>query len=222
MKICKTLLSLFGTLGLLVFGGQATYSQQKSPSTVQVHLVVTDSAQRDDAELPPLKREDIKVKQGKTFLNVTQLTPAQGENAALQLMILIDDTLNTSVGSSLKDLKDFISAQPPSTVIAIGYMSNAGVNVVQNFTTDHDLAVKAVRLPRGSVSTMDSPYLSLISLVKGWTQQNVRRELLMVTDGIDRLRGEQPQPSRMGPNFGTVYHSMPTIDRTLEFRDPGP
>ena len=33
---------------------------------------------------------------------------------------------------------------------------------------------------------MDSPYLSLFSLVKGWPQQNVRREVLMVTDGIDR------------------------------------
>lgn len=33
----------------------------------------------------------------------------------------------------------------------------------------------------------------------------------MVSDGIDRLRGEQPQPSRLGPNFGPVYHSMPTI-----------
>jgi hypothetical protein len=33
---------------------------------------------------------------------------------------------------------------------------------------------------------MDSPYLSLFSLVKGWPQQNVCREVLMVTDGIDR------------------------------------
>jgi hypothetical protein len=46
-------------------------------------------------------------------------------------------------------------------------MSNAGVNIVQNFTSDKDLAIKALRLPRGNVSTMDSPYLSLISLVKG-------------------------------------------------------
>jgi hypothetical protein len=68
-------------------------------------------------------------------------------------------------------------------------MSNAGINVVQNFTADHDLAAKAVRLPRGSLSTMDSPYLSVISLVKGWQQQKVRRVVLMVTDGIDRLRG---------------------------------
>ena len=166
---------------------------------------------RQDAELPALQKEDVKVKQGKSFLPGTQLIPAQGDNAALQLMILIDDTLNTSVGNNLTDLKNFIAAQPPSTVIGVGYMANAGVNVVQQFTSDHELAAKAVRLPRGAFSTMDSPYLSLISFAKGWPQQNVRRVVLMVTDGIDRLRGEQPQPSRLGPNFGTVYHSVPTI-----------
>jgi len=212
MKKYKTLLTLLGSFCLLTLGGPTARPQEKSSSgTVPVHLVITDAALREDAELPRLQKEDVKVKQGKSFLQVTQLIPAQGDNAALQLMILIDDTLNTSVGNNLSDLKSFISAQPPSTVIGIGYTSNAGVNVAQNFTADHDLAVKAVRLPRGSFSTMDSPYLSLISLVKGWPQQNVRREVLMVTDGIDRLRGEQPQPSRMGPNFGTVYHSMPTI-----------
>jgi hypothetical protein len=85
--------------------------------------------------------------------------------------------------------------------------------VVQNFTPDKDLAVKAIRLPRGNLSTMDSPYLSLISLVKGWPQQNVRRVVLMVTDGIDRLHGEKPEMSRMGPRNGPVYHSMPTISQ---------
>jgi hypothetical protein len=212
VKRCETLLTLLSTFGLLALGGQIAHSQEKPASnTVQVHLVITDAALRDGAELTPLQKEDVKVKQGRNFLQVTQLIPAQGDNAALQLMILIDDTLNTSVGNSLNDLKNFISAQPPSTVIGVGYMSNAGVNVAQNFTADHDLAVKAVRLPRGALSTMDSPYLSLINLVKGWPQQNVRRTVLMVTDGIDRLRGERPQPSRMGPNFGTMYHSMPTI-----------
>jgi hypothetical protein len=174
-------------------------------------VVITDAALREDKELPPMQKEDVKVKQGKNFLQVTQLISAQGDNAALQLMILIDDTLNTSVGNNLTDIKDFIGAQPASTLIGVAYMANATVKVAQNFTADHDLAVKAVRLPLGSVSSMDSPYLSLISLVKGWPQQKVRREVLMVTDGIDRLRGEKPQPSRLGPNYGTTYHSMPTI-----------
>jgi hypothetical protein len=33
----------------------------------------------------------------------------------------------------------------------------------------------------------------------------------MVSDGIDRLRGEKPAPSRLGPNYGTVYQTIPTI-----------
>ena len=212
MKRYPTLFTLLGSFCFLILGGPMARPQEQSASrTVPVHLVITDAAVREDAELPRLQKEDVKVKQRKNFLQVTQVIPAQGDNAALQLMILIDDTLNTSVGNNLNDLKSFISSQPSSTVIGIGYMSNAGVNIAQNFTADHDAAVKAVRLPRGNFSTIDSPYLSLISLVKGWPQQNVRREVLMVTDGIDRLRGEQPQPSRMGPNFGTVYHSMPTL-----------
>ena len=85
-------------------------------------------------------------------------------------------------------------------------MANAGVNIVQNFTGDHDLAVKALRLPRGNISTMDSPYLSLISLVKSWPKQNVRREVLLVSDGIDRLRGEKPEMTQLGPDYGVVYH----------------
>lgn len=212
MKIGKIAVTVFSALCVIAFIRQAAHSQEKSASnTVQVHVVITDAALREDSELPRLQKADVKVKQGKQFLQVQQVILAQGDQAALQLMILMDDTLNTSVGNSLTDLKDFITAQPASTLIGIGYMSNATVNIVQNFTGDHDLAVKAVRLPRGSFSTMDSPYLSLISLVKSWPQQNVRREVLMVTDGIDRLRGEQPSPSRRGPNFGTVYHSMPTI-----------
>lgn len=212
MNNCKTVLTVGVVLSLVLFTGQSAHSQQKAePGTVQAHVVITDAAQREDADIPRLQKEDVKVKQGKTFIQVTQLIPAQGGNAALQMMILIDDTLNTSIGNSLNDIKDFISAQPSSTLIGIGYMSNAGVNVVQNFTADHDLAVKAVRLPRGSLSTMDSPYLSLISLVKGWPQQKVRREVVLITDGIDRLRGEKPAASRLGPNYGPIYHSMPTI-----------
>src|SRR5215469_14070806 len=211
MRSYKNGLTLIVALSLVGGFVRVAQSQEQGATKAQVHMVITDAALRDDAEFPRLQKEDVKVKQGKNFLPVSQVIPAQDENAALQLVILIDDTLNTSVGNNLNDLKEFIKAQPASTLIGVGYMSNAGVNMVQNFTADHDLAVNAVRLPRGNFSTMDSPYLSLISLVKGWSQQNVRREVLMITDGIDRLRGETPQASRLGPNYGTMYHSMPSI-----------
>ena len=208
----RLLMAITGGCFLAFAGMQIAHSQgTPAPAGVPVHVVITDAKLRDDADLPPLKKEDVKVKQGKAFLQVTQVIPAQDNNAALQLMILIDETLNTSVGNNLNDLKEFISSQPASTTVGVGYLSNAGVNLAQNFTPDKALAVNAIRLPRGNFSTMDSPYLSLISLVKGWPQQNVRRVVLMVSDGIDRLRGEKPEMSRLGPNFGPVYHSMPTI-----------
>ena len=215
MENCRLLPILVGTICLISSSNRAVIAQDKTASsTAQVHVVITDTALRSESELPRLRQEEVKVKQGRTFLQVTQLIPAQGNDAALQLMILIDETLNTTaVGNNLNDLRDFIKAQPASTVIGIAYMSNAGINVVQNFTNDHELAAKAVRLPRGVLSTMDSPYLSLIALAKGWQQQNVRREVLMITDGIDRLRGETPTAAQLGPSFGPapVYHSMPSL-----------
>jgi hypothetical protein len=207
VRVLFAVASVFGLSGLVVAA-----QEKGTPGTVQVHVVITASGLQSDRELSRLKQDEVKVRQGRTNLQVTQLIPAQGDNAALQLMFLIDDTLNISaVGNNLNDIREMIRAQPPSTVVGVGYMSNAGVNIVQNFTADHEAAAKAVRLPRGGLSAMDSPYLSLISLVRGWPQQNVRRVVLMVSDGIDRLRGERPRQNQLGPSFGPVFHTMPQI-----------
>jgi hypothetical protein len=225
MKNVKTVLALVSALSTLVWWGPSAGSQEKAgPAAAQVHVVITDAALRTDSELPPLQKEDLTLKQGKNTLDITQLIHADGNNAALQLFILIDDTLDQqAVGNNLNDIKEFISAQPSTTVVGVGYMSNATIQLVQNFTNDHDLAAKAIRLPLGRLSTQDSPYLSLISLIKSWEQQKVRREIVMVSDGIDRLRGERPEgatagaPLAGGPRAGgpfpssPVYHSMPMI-----------
>lgn len=210
--------ALVAACAALALGVQIVYSQQKAaPSTVQVHMVITDQAFSDNSEIPALRAENVQVEQAKNVLRVEQLIPARGENAALQLFVLIDDTCDTSIGNSLNDIRDFINAQPASTVVGVAYMSNATIQITQNFTADHALAAKAVRLPRGSSSAMDSPYLSLISLVKGWPEQKVRREVLMVSDGIDRLRGDNtsrgpsPAPGRPGRTPEPAMRTMPTI-----------
>jgi hypothetical protein len=216
-KVVFVLLSTFCTLA--VIGGNV-YSQEKpTPGTVQVHMVITDQAVRDDSEVPILRPENVQVKQGKNVLKVNQLIPARGDNAALQLFVLIDDTCDVGIGNSLNDIRDFISAQPATTLVGVAYMSNATIQIAQNFTADHAAAAKAIRLPRGNLSAMDSPYLSLISLIKGWPEQKVRREILMVSDGIDRLRGDRmsnyqssPTPGRTSRSTSaSMSSSMPTI-----------
>ncbi len=108
MKNYKAVLGLVFACSVLAIGAQVLHSQEKAaPSSVQVHMVITDQAMNDNSEVPILQPNAIKVKQGKDFLKVTQLIPAQGENAALQLFILIDDTCDPSIGNNLTDLREF-------------------------------------------------------------------------------------------------------------------
>jgi hypothetical protein len=67
-------------------------------------------------------------------------------------------------------------------------MRNATVQIAQNFTNDHAAAAKALRLPTGSTGAYGSPYLSVIDLIKRWPEHTNRREVIMITDGIDRAR----------------------------------
>jgi hypothetical protein len=191
---------------LLVLGISVVLVVGQSAGTAQVHMVVTvEPLKAEDRTVPPLNRENVRVRQGKNTLTVNEWIPGRGEQAAMQLFILIDDTNDTSLGSNLDELRTFIEAQPATTVVGLGYMRNTSVNILQNFTTDHAAVAKSVRLPLGSTGASDSAYLSLIALIKGWPQGNVRRQVLMITDGIDRLRGYGSETMRGG--FGMPYIS---------------
>ena len=203
MRILRAAVTLSVSF-LLSLSTPVVHAQEKpaATGTVQVHLVITAEGLKENNEVPVLTAANVQVNQGKNMLKVASIIPARDNNAALQLFVLIDDTCDTSIGNNLNDLRDFINAQPASTMVGVAYMSNATIQVTQNLTVDHALAAKAVRLPRGTTSSMDSPYLSLVSLVKSWPQQKVRREVLLVSDGIDRLRGRTSSgPSRTMPTI---------------------
>ena len=72
-------------LTLLGFGARIVSSQGNPgvSGTVQVHMVITDEAVRDNTEIPVLHPENVQIKQGKNLLEVNQVIPARGDNAAL-------------------------------------------------------------------------------------------------------------------------------------------
>lgn len=194
-----------------------TPATESSTSQVPVRMTVTASV-ASNKRMPNLSQQDIFVSQGKERLKVSNLIPAQGEHAGLDLFILIDDGSDSSVGMHLDDLRTFINAQPPTTAIGVGYMSNATVQIAQNFTTDHAAAAKALRLPLGNRGAYGSPYLSVIDLMKRWPVGENRREVLMVTDGIDRRprlpwRGPSISPdvdsaADVAMRTGTIIHTI--------------
>lgn len=158
------------------------------PVGVTVRMVVTASGVGDDA-VPEVSMHDVQVSQRRQSLQVTGWTPARGNHAGLNLFVLIDDAADRSLGSQLSELRNFITAQPPTTNVGVGYMRNATVQIARDFTNDHAAVADAVRLPLGNTGAFGSPYLSVIDMMNRWPNHPNRRVIVMVTDGIDRSRG---------------------------------
>ncbi len=162
--------------------------QNSPPPGTSAHLLVTVEA-RHGADVPDIGRRDVMVFEGHDRDQVTDWVPAQGDNAALELFVLLDDGSGMSLGTQLESLRRFITSQPASTKVAVAYMQNGTARVQQNLTSDHALAAQSLRLPEGASGINGSPYFSLSDLIKRWPETSARREVLMVTDGIDRYYG---------------------------------
>lgn len=154
-------------------------------ATKPVTVTVT-AVGRTEAAPPPIKKEDVELFQGKERMQVADWK--RGET--LFLTILIGDSLDPEVASQWDDLKAFINAQPVHTYIAVAYSRNGEALVAQDFTDDHALAAKALRLPLGTEGAFTSPYLSLQDWLKRWpTPGGDRRSIIMISSGIDYFRG---------------------------------
>ena len=180
-------LSLFVLLGYLATES-AMAQQTPSAGGVPSHIVVTVEPKHGN-EAPTVRQEDVMVFEGHDRDTVTGWTPLKGDRAGLELFVLIDDELSTMVGNQLDDIRKFINEQPASTKVGVAYMQNGIARVLQDPTSEHDQAAKALRLPMGVGGANSSPYFALSDLVKNWPQSNERRAVLMVSDGIDRYYG---------------------------------
>jgi hypothetical protein len=180
-----------------------------------VTMVVTANVDKNKRR-PEIQKEDVFVHKGKDRLPVADWAAAQDGRAGLELFILIDDASVSTLGLQLDDLRNFINAQPSSTSIGVGYARNATVEIRQNFTTDHALAAKALRLPLGTAGAYGSPYLSAVDLMKRWPETPNRREILLVADGIDRahrshnalLNPDVDTAGAVAQRTGTIVHSI--------------
>jgi hypothetical protein len=190
MKNSSGLISALLGFALCAFVPGAVCAQNAPPPAVPSHLLVTVEA-RHGSDIPEIGRDDVMVYEGRTRDQVTGWVPAHGDQAGLELFILLDDGSNASLGRQLDDLRQFINSQSPSVKVGIAYMQNGTARVEQNLTSDHALAAKALRLPVGIPGINGSPYFSLSDLLKHWPSSAARREVLMVSDGVDNYYGNR-------------------------------
>ena len=174
-------------------------AQTKPASSGSVTFTVTAVGKKEAA--PPIAKDDVQLFQGKERKQIGDWK--KGEQ--LFLAILIDNSIDSGAGGQWDYLKEFIMAQPPTTYIALGYLQNNTTQVAQDFTQNHELAVKALRLPMGLGAIGSSPYLGTIDMLKRWPETGPRRSILLISSGIDYFRG---------PGFGPFSPDLqPLIDR---------
>src|SRR5215472_2447201 len=167
---------------------------QSDTATAQTVVTVVPKS----GEVPDLQRQNLKVWADGKESSVTQWQSLHGDRAGLEFVVLIDDSARSSFGLQMNDLAKFIQSLPPTALVGVAYMQNGRAVFAQNLTPDHALAAKAIRLTGGVPGGNASPYFCLSDLAKHWPSEDPknRREVLMVTDGIDRynLRYDPDDP----------------------------
>jgi hypothetical protein len=209
----KPVYSVASVLVVVAFLAVAGAPQAQAPANATVTTVVTVLGPKFTAP-PAISKDDISVYEGKEKKEVKSWTPAQGEKAVLQLAIVIDDASSTDLGNQLSDMKSFITAQPKTTGVAVFYASNGGMQAASQFSNNHEAVAKTLRLPLGNFGAYSSIYLSTMSLIKSWPETaGVRREILLIADGIDRFRGDPFSPDIQSTyvaaeKAGVIIHTL--------------
>ena len=180
--------------------------------TVSVTTVVTVLGPKFTPP-PAISKDDLTVYEGKQKRDINSWVPAQGDKAALELAIVIDDADSSDLGIQFNDITSFIKSLPKTTGVAIFYASNGTVQAASQFNTDHDAVVKALRMPFGRGAAYTSIYLSVMSLISRWPVTGARREILLLADGIDRFRGDPFSPDvpatvEKAQKAGVIIHTL--------------
>jgi hypothetical protein len=119
--------------------------------------------------------------------SVLNFTPLQDANSPVELVLLIDGGARTSLGSQFSDLETFVKEMPPNTRMAIAYMENGRAVLGSQLSSNGADVLKGLHVSNGFPGSNASPYFCLSDLAKNWPSHDrtARREVLMITDGVD-------------------------------------
>jgi hypothetical protein len=166
--------------------------------------------------LPPLTQADIaQIKLGGKPVPITSVDPVLKGPHVLQLMILLDSMQMIGGNGQFDAIKKFMHDMPPNVEIGVGWLLESQVKIVQPFTTDRDLAGKAlIQKTREEADNPrndnGNPYACLRWLSAHWPNADPAklRAVLMFTDGIIRNNNQQQGGDQLNPDIDGASQIM--------------
>ncbi|HEY2933663.1 MAG TPA: hypothetical protein VGK99_18150 [Acidobacteriota bacterium] len=108
--------------------------------------------------------------------------------ANTQLMVLHQDGVGSQSQLQFDSMKKFIRALPGDVDLAVAYFGHGSLSFQSDFTSNHELAARSMRVPLSSASQTSGTYDSLVEAVKKLSQRDGQKILVFFSDGVDTLR----------------------------------
>ena len=160
---------------------------QKDAQQGQGRAVVTIVPSEKNGNVGEVPAQNLKVKINGKESTVTSFTPLQESNSPVELVLLIDGGARSSLGTQFNDIETFVKEMPANTKIGIAYMENGRTAFASPLSSNAADVLKGLHLSAGAPGENASPYFCLSDLAKNWPSHDrtARREVLMITDGVD-------------------------------------
>lgn len=160
---------------------------QKNSQQGQGRAIVTVLPNAKNGNAGQISAQNLKVKVNGKDSTVTSFNQMQESNSPVELVLLLDAGARASLGSQFSDIQNFVKEMPPNTKMAIAYMQQGRAAFASQLSSNAADVVKGLHLSTGIPGENASPYFCLSDLAKNWPSHDrtARREVVMVTDGVD-------------------------------------
>jgi len=202
-----------------LFGPEQGLAQEKDG---QGQAIVTILPKHEGQSAGNVSPQELKLKVNGKDATVGKFVALKGDSP-VEMVVLIDGSARTSLARQLDELAHFIQALPPNAKAAVAYMQNGNSVFAGQLSEDHAQVVKQLHIPNGMAGSNASPYFCLSDLAKRWPSQDraARREVVMITDGVDEYN------RRFDPDDPYVQAAMTDATRaglvvySIYWRDAG-
>lgn len=155
--------------------------------TFSGRAILTVLPAHPEEENASLSTSQLDVKLDGKQATVTSLTQLTSSNSPLELVVLIDGGIRTSLYGQASDIIGFTREIPTNTQMAFAYMENGHAALQGPLSSDPAKVESGLHMTAGGPGSNASPYFCLSDLAKHWPSQNTgaRRVIVMITDGVD-------------------------------------
>jgi hypothetical protein len=160
---------------------------QKDTQQGQGRAIVTVLPSAKNGNAGEISAQSLKVRVNGKDSAVASFNQLQENNSPVELVLLLDSGARASLGTQFNDIRAFVKEMPPNSKMAIAYMQQGRAAFASQLSSNAADVLKGLHLTTGIPGENASPYFCLSDLAKNWPSHDrtARREVVMVTDGVD-------------------------------------